>query len=136
MDGSLRKGEPAVSLALAGGASYVDAAKAGGVNVSTVVRRMAEPEYVAGVLALRSELLQRAVGKLARSAEAAAECLEALLGEDSPQARLGACRAIFEYASRFHDMAVIEQRITALEAERDAIKRATAEPLRAVHGRG
>ena len=113
------KGEPAVAAALAGGASYTAAAKAGGVNYSTVVRRMADPDYAARVLALRAELLQRAVGNLARASEAAALCLEQLLDEESPQARLGACRAIFEYAGRFHDVAVLEQRIAALEAERD-----------------
>jgi len=127
----LGKGEPAVSAALAGGASYADAAKAGEVSYYTVSRRMADPEYAARVLALRAELLQRAIGNLARVSEAAALCLEELLSEDNPpQTRLGACRAVFEYAGRFHDVAVLEQRIAALEAERDAAKPGAPRGLR------
>ncbi len=102
---------------------------------------MAGPEYAARVLALRAELLQRAIGNLARASEAAALCLEELLSEESPQARLGACRAIFEYAGRFHDVAVLEQRIAALEAERDVVKpgaprRGSASAPRHRHHRG
>ena len=133
---ALRKGEPAVSAALAGGASYVDAAKAGHVAVCTVTRRMTEPGYAAGVLALRAEMLQRAVGRLANSAEAAALCLGELLDEESPQARLGACRAIFEYAGRFHDVAVLEQRIAALEAERGTQRPGSPAGLRIVEEKG
>ena len=120
---ALRKGEPAVSAALAGGASYVSAALAGGISVNTIRRRMAEPDYAAGVLALRAEMLACAVGRLASTAEAAALTLQELLAEDSPpQARLGAARAIFEYLGRFGDVAVLEQRIAVLEAEREARK--------------
>ena len=82
------KGEPGVSAALAGGASYADAAKAGRVSLSTVSRRMADPEYAAGVSALRLQLLQRAVGRLAESAESAADCLRKLLDSTSDQAKL------------------------------------------------
>jgi len=134
---ALRKGEPAVSAALAGGASYVSAALAGGISVNTIRRRMAEPDYAAAVLALRAEMLACAVGRLASTAEAAALTLQELLAEDSPpQARLGAARAIFEYLGRFGDVAVLEQRIAVLEADRGTQRLGSPAGLHIVEEKG
>lgn len=110
------KGEPQCMAALAGGATYAEAAEVACVSVRTVRRRMADSTYRAAVSQARGELLSRAVGLLAENAAAAARCLSRLLEEGSPQVQLGTARAILEFGGRLREALDYEERLAAVEA--------------------
>src|SRR5215216_6637173 len=82
--------------ALAGGATYEDAGKQGGVSERTVRRRMDEPEFRQQVESARVEVLARAVAMLTSASVEAVETLRSLLVAESDSARLGAAKAILE----------------------------------------
>lgn len=109
------KGEPAAMLALAGGASYADAARAAGITVRTVARRMDDDRYRRCVTAARSEMIERASGQLAEGTTKAVQTLSRLLEGESEQVRLGAARAILDLAGRYRELVEISERVARLE---------------------
>lgn len=109
------KGEPRVSLALARGATLEKAAREGGVSTKTVRRRLADPEYQARVSQQRSEFTARAIGLLAHATTQAVEAMVGLLEAKSEMARLGAAKAILEYAISLSENQDTTRRIATLE---------------------
>src|SRR4051812_9747298 len=74
-----RKGESALLLSLASGQTVRDAALSAGVSEKTVNRRLADPAFRQQVAELRSEMVSRAMGKMAEGMVEAAETLRKLL---------------------------------------------------------
>jgi hypothetical protein len=109
------KGEPAVALSLAAGATITQAADSGGVNEKTVRRRLATPAYRAEVRRLRSEKLERVVGHLTEATAVAVSTLVDLLNATSEHVRLGAVKTVLEYAISLSENVETRERIEALE---------------------
>jgi Homeodomain-like domain len=110
--------EPAAVLALARGLSKADAAAAAGVGERTVYRWLDDDAFRAQVTRERGRLIERAVGRLADQAAAAADVLGELAANvDTPPAvRVSAARALLEQAARLRDSLEIEERLAAVEA--------------------
>jgi hypothetical protein len=111
-----RRDDGRLLVALASGATIKQAAKVGGVSVATVMRRMAEEDFRRELARLRSEMVDRAIGKLASSLAAASTTLRRLLKASSETVRLGAARAIHELHRGWRESMELEQRLSELEA--------------------
>lgn len=102
--------------ALAGGATHADAAATAGVSPRTVRRRLDDPAFKAQVQVTRADLVESAVGILARVTTTAAETLAQLLDKNiAPTVRLGAARAVIELGAKLREQQDLEGRIAALE---------------------
>jgi hypothetical protein len=113
-----KKNEDALLLALACGATVEAAAKQCGICDRTVYRRLKEPAFKAKLSEMRSDMVRRAAGMLTAAASAAVNTLLSLQKESAPPAvRLGAARAILELGIKVREMAELENRIAALEAQ-------------------
>lgn len=118
-----RRGETAVLASLAAGATYAQAAAAGGVSERTVKRWAGErPDFRQELATLRRLALEEAATVLSLAAGEAARRLCALATEPasatvlSPATRLRACVEVLAAAGRAHETLDLEARITALEA--------------------
>ena len=110
-----REGEFALIAALARGASVSEAAEASGLNRSTVLRRLQEPDLRTQVQEARSQLIAETIGRLSEAATKAVDTLLALLGARSEMARLGSARTILEMLAKYRETEDIEQRVIAVE---------------------
>jgi transposase-like protein len=107
----------AVAFLLAGGQTVKAAALACGVGHRTVVNWVAEPEFVAQVDALRSKMMERAMGRMINQTTKAAKTLGRLLSNSDARVQLGAAKAILEGAAKLRETVVLEERIKALEQQ-------------------
>jgi hypothetical protein len=113
-----KKNEDALLLALACGATVEAAAKQCNLSDRTVYRRLKESTFKAKLSEMRSDMVRRAAGMLTAAATAAVNTLLSLQKESAPPAvRLGAARAILELGIKVREMAELENRIAALEAQ-------------------
>jgi hypothetical protein len=112
-----KKGDDALLLALAGGQTVRDAARAAGVGERTAGRRLAEPGFRRRVAELRAEMVQRALGKLTDALTEAADTLRQLLKAQAESVRLGAARSLLELTVKVRESVELEARLQALEAE-------------------
>lgn len=112
-----RKGDATLLAALAAGQSYEDAAEAAGVSKRTARRRMTEPAFRAEVDALRSDMLARAVGRMAGLVDEAAETLRDVMRDpDAPAgARVSAARAVLQLGADLRERLELAERVQALE---------------------
>jgi len=102
--------------ALACGATYESAARQAGVSVSTVYRRLADPDFCRQLQAFRSEIVQRTADGLTAAGLEFVKTLIALVGTGTPPAtRLGAAKAGLELGMKIRENANMEQRLAALE---------------------
>jgi hypothetical protein len=115
-----RKGLDTLALALAGGESLRDAARLAGVGERTATRRWAEPEFRGRVWQLRTEMMERSLGRLVDGMTEGAETLRALLKAESESVRLGAARSLLELTLRIRDHIELEERLRFLEYRMDA----------------
>jgi hypothetical protein len=107
----------ALLMALACGATVENAARTAGISARTVHRRLKDNDFHQRLLALRLDLVQRAVGMLTASAMEAVKTLITLLEPSvSPVVRLGAARTILEFGIKLRETAELAERIAALEA--------------------
>ena len=100
---------------LAAGKTQQNAAEAAGVSESTVIRRMADPEFRRRVQAVRDDMLKQALGRITSSLAEAADTLRVLLTAESESIRLGAARALIDSAVKLREAASFEERLAALE---------------------
>jgi hypothetical protein len=114
-----RKGDAALVLALAGGQTARDSARAAGVGERTATRRLADPDFRRRVVETRAALVERATGQMADAMSAAAETLRGLLEARSEAVRLGAARAVLELGMKLRESAALEQRLNELERRLD-----------------
>lgn len=113
-----RKSEDALVLALACGATVEAAARQCDLSERTVYKRLREPDFKARLQEVRSDMVRKAAGMLTAAATSAVTTLLALQKESVPAAvRLGAARAVLELGIKVREVAELEQRIAALEAQ-------------------
>lgn len=118
MAGNDRRNRPCdakLKEALAGGATYMQAASRAGCSERTARRRMADPAFRVEVDRLRRDMLDRSLGRLADGAAEASATLRELLSASSERVRLGAARALIDSYVRILATADFERRIAALE---------------------
>ena len=114
-DSPLRRGDPALIAALAGGASLSAAAEAAQLSTKTARRRLADETVRTEIFELRRRMLDECAGRLAAATNDAAETLLELLRpgvQDS--VRLAAARAILDRAAS-HELTALEERIAVVE---------------------
>lgn len=116
-----RKNDDGLVLALARGLSVRDAAVAAGLSERTVSRRTAEAAFQRRVVSARDRLFAESFGRMAGTVNQAIDTLRELLAAESETVRLGAARAVLEYAVKLREtvevvdrLAAIEERVTAM----------------------
>ena len=102
-------------VALAGGATFKDAAEQAGINERTARRWMDAPAFRKQVDDTRAEMLAQAVAKLTSASTAAVETLQALLSSEMDFARLAAARTILEVGMKLREQHDLAERVAALE---------------------
>ena len=115
-----RKGDDALLLALAAGKTITDASIAAGLGERTARRRLDGPDFRRRVAEARTEMVSRALGKLADSMTEAADTLRQLLRAEGESVRLGAARSVLELGNKLRESVEIEARLQALERQIDA----------------
>jgi hypothetical protein len=112
-----KEGETLV-LALACGATVEAAARQCQLSESTVYRRLRDPKFKARVQDARGEMVRRSAGMLTAAAGESVRTLLALQKESiTPAVRLGAARAVLELGIKVRELADLEARLAALEAQ-------------------
>ena len=106
-----------LAMALAAGATVVEAAEQGGVCRRTVERRLADLAFRRIISDLRGQLIGHAVGRMAQHMTRAADALVGLLDVDKPAVRLRAARAVLSLGLRLHDSIDLAERVRELEEE-------------------
>jgi hypothetical protein len=114
-----RNADESLALAVAGGRTLRDAADDVGIGERTAARRWADAAFRRRVATLRGEMMARALGKMADGMTDAADVLRKLLKAKSENVRLGACRAILELGTKLRDSVEVEERLQALERQRE-----------------
>ena len=117
MAGKSRHNQDAVIVAALGrGECHTAAAKLAGCSATTVRRRLDDPLFRVRVERFRSEALDAVAGKLGANVEQAVTTLTALMAAEMPPAvRLGAARAVCDFALRTRESLSWERRLTVLE---------------------
>ncbi len=123
--GSRKNADSALIAALAAGMTREAAAERAGVGVTTVYRRLADPDFQQQLDEARSEYVNQTVARLTAASTAAAATLLRLLDARSESVRLQAARSIIELGAQLRKTEEIEQRLAALEAQH-----AMKEPLK------
>jgi hypothetical protein len=114
---SRKNADELLLTALVCGGSVENAARAAGLSVRTVQRRLADPAFRQGLEKLRTEMVQRAVGMLTAAGFEAVKTLLGLLdAANAGSVRLGAARAILELGIKLREYAELAERISAVEA--------------------
>jgi hypothetical protein len=113
----------AAALALAGGLSLRQAARQCGVGQRTVFRWHTDPAFRQRFAQLRTQLFDRAVGRLSRLGGKAARELGNLLASADERTRLGAAKAILALGCQVRDAEEITQRLEELERRLAALDR-------------
>jgi hypothetical protein len=109
------KRDEALVLALAAGRTVREACCKAGISERTAFRRLEDSAFRRRVTEVRADMVQRALGKLADNAAAAADTLRKLLKADGENVKLGAARSILELGNRLRESVELEQRLAALE---------------------
>ncbi len=114
--------EEALILALASGLPIKDAASKAGVCEKTAYRRYADPEFRTRIDAMRSQMVQDAIGRLASIGGDAGDRIKKLIKGGKgigPSVQLGACRAAFEFMFRGHEQDVLARQYAEMRRELD-----------------
>ena len=113
-----KKNEDALLLALACGATAEAAGRQCGLTERSVYRRLEDPAFRARLQELRSDMVRRSAGMLTAAAGESVRTLLSLQKDSAPPAvRLGAARAVLELGVKVRELADLEVRIAALEAQ-------------------
>ncbi|MGA5339026.1 hypothetical protein ACPCK3_07405 [Streptomyces griseoincarnatus] len=107
---------PAAILALARGDTSEEAAREAGVSGRTVRRWAEDPDFQAEVRAVRTEMLQHAVGQLAAGAIEAVTALRDALKDADGRNRVQAARTLLDAVLALRESLDLEERIAAIEA--------------------
>ncbi len=96
-----------------------DAAKAAGVDRSTIYRWLQKPDFQAAYREARRQAVHRATARLQQLTGEAAEVLREVMNDKAQQgaARVGAARLVLDYAARLTEAEDLASRVEALEAE-------------------
>jgi len=111
-----RRGDEQLISALACGATKEGAARQAGVSLSTVHRRLEDPEFCRQLQAFRNDIVQRTSDALTAAGLEFVKTLIALVGTGTPPAtRLGAAKAGLELGMKVRETADLGPRLAALE---------------------
>lgn len=108
------------------GQSLRETARAAGVSISTVQRRLREPSIRAAIAEGRSQQRAEATGRLAQLRTMALDRLSDLLGDPDPGIALRAATLVLGSSSRFDQLIDIDVRLTALEAPPEPVEQGQA----------
>jgi phage terminase small subunit len=110
------RGQTVLILALASGASLVQAAHKAGLSERTVCRRLQDKAVQNRIETLRAEMVQRSAALLIAATLLAAKTLIDLQnGQVLPAVRRRAARDILEMSQTLRQVTVLEKRLAALE---------------------
>jgi hypothetical protein len=113
-----RNADHQLLLALACGVTVENAARQAGISPATAYRRLADPNFVQRLRALRADMVQRTAGTLtAASGESVRTLLELQKPSAPPTVRLGAARSVLEIGIKMREAADLEERLSALEQQ-------------------
>jgi len=116
MSAAGRRNADEVLLAqLATGATAEEAAKAAGLGVRTVYRRLQDEGFRTRLSDLKAKGLEHAVSLMGQMSGTAVETLSKLLTASSETVRLGAARSIIELGLKLREAVEVEQRLRTLE---------------------
>lgn len=114
MDG---KGDlTALVAALVAGRTLHEVARAAGVSVSTVQRRMREPEVAEAVREARNQQRQERLGQLSELSARSVNRLGELIDDDNAVVALRAIGLVLTSVIRLDPVVEMEERLAALEA--------------------
>ena len=102
-------------VALLSAPSVERAAKTAGMSRATLLRWMQDEGFKAELATARRALVSESIGRLQIMLTDATKTLHALLRYRAPSVRLGAARALVEFACRAKDAEDYDARLTALE---------------------
>jgi len=103
-----------VAAAVAG-RTLTEIAAAAGASVSTVQRRLRDPDIMEQVRQARSQHRQEALGQLTRLRSRALERLHDLLDGDDPALVLRTATLVLSTATKFDRVADLDERVAELE---------------------
>ena len=112
---NLVRGEGALVIELASGASAAEAAQRSGISERSVYRRLADEQFKLKVYQAREMMIAQACGTLAMTGAKAAATLNELLDNENPHIRLRAAQAILSNTVSFSDHWGVDFRIARLE---------------------
>jgi hypothetical protein len=113
-----QKSDAQLLLVLACGATVEQAAKQTNTSERTIYRRLGDPAFRRELDAMRADFVQRVSGSLTASGSEAVKTLIGLLHQSvAPAVRLGASRAILELGIKVREVAELDRRLTAIEAQ-------------------
>jgi len=112
---SVLRGEGALIIELACGASAAEAAEKAQLSVRSVYRRLADNQFMSKVYKARELMINQACGKLSLACAKAADTLVQLLDNDNPRVRLRAAQAILNSTISLSDNWIVDTRIARLE---------------------
>ena len=104
-----------LATALATGSTVAEAAQRAGIAERTAYRRLKEPQTQQQIREVRAALLDRAVGKLADSMDAAVATLVRNLTAAPPSVQVRAAVALLEQGVKLRTSVELEQRVAAAE---------------------
>ncbi len=110
---------------LARGFTKAQAARATGVGVRTVFRRLSDPAFAARVRESRKELLDAAVGRLTAAAADAALTLAALVVPNaavSEKTKVAASKGVIEMLSRLRSTVELADEVAELRQQVEELK--------------
>ncbi len=102
-----------------------DAAKATGVNRSTLYKWLQEPGFQAAYRDARRQAVHRATARLQEISSEAVEVLREVMGDKAQQgaARVGAARLVLDFAARMTETEDlerrVEERLAAIEGQKE-----------------
>jgi hypothetical protein len=107
--------EAEMVAAAVAGRPLSEIAAAAGASVSTVQRRLKEPEIIEQLREARSQHRQEALGRLTSLRRRALERLQDLLEDDDPSLVLRTASLVLSTATKFDLVADLDERVTELE---------------------
>jgi len=116
-----RKGsDEALIAAAAAGQAHARVARASGVSISTVKRRLGEPEIVEAIRDLRLQQHRAYAAQMGDATGDAIERLRTLVDHEDPHVALRAIALVLGTWPKLTAVADIEERLNSLEAPRPA----------------
>ena len=117
MDG---KGDlPALVAAAVAGRTLTEVARASGVSVSTVQRRLRDPDVVEAVRDAKSQQRQERLGQLSELSARSIRRLGELVDDDHPLVALRAITLVLTAVLKLDTVVDTDERLAALEAAAD-----------------
>ena len=123
MTGKSRHNQDEVIVeAIARGEGQTATATMAGCSVSTIRRRLEDPQFRSRIDRFRQTMLDAASGRLGSILDRAVKTLEGLLSDETPPAvRLAAAKSAIELTIRTREIISIEVRLAELEARENQL---------------